>query len=84
MALPNQDVNSNSMHYTVRNVFSSQEMRYSKGEKSTDSPRIINSSEMIEHLMNKNANRLFSHKRDALRDYKLRKESCSRESKQRS
>jgi hypothetical protein len=80
MGLPIQDLKSVSQHYNVRNISSSQEMRHSKLERSTDSPRIINSSEMID-LMNKNATRLFSRKRDALKDYKQRKESLSRESK---
>lgn len=84
MALPIYESRSSSQHYTVRNVSSSQEMRLSRMEKSADSPRILNSSEMIENLMDKNANRLVSHKRDALREYKRRKESVSRDARQRS
>lgn len=68
----------------IRNVSTSQDMRSNKIDKSNESPRVINSNELIESLMNKSANRLFNRKRDGLRDYKRKKESSSRESQERS
>lgn len=83
MMMPSRDSRSASDTYMIRNVSTSQEMRTARIDKSAESPRVINSNELVENLLNKSANRLFNRKRDGLRDYKRKKEGNSRESKER-